>query len=274
MITPISINRQNINFQARAKMDKQSKKVGQYFEDHNIDVNKVLIASGVSAAGAAGVLLGSPDMVSAPDAAKYGIILPMVSTAGAMGVNHYAAKKNPSAVQDSSEIATDAKGRDYTVKSPIGKIKLTQQGLVDYERLLEGITTEEGNISYVKNLERNGRDIWRNEVQILAQGMARKDRYLAQLNLLSQVGDFNFEDNKIYRFKDEYGSYSLNKEEINKYFELLTGIMRADFKINYVNNLKKYHRDVWREDVESLSKGRADKDQCINKLKLLSAAKH
>ncbi|MBQ6516785.1 hypothetical protein IJI31_06360 [bacterium] len=139
MITPISINRQNINFQARAKMDKQSKKVGQYFEDHNIDVNKVLIGSGVSAAGAAGVLLGSPDMVSAPDAAKYGIILPMVSTAGAMGVNHV---KGQQAKKQKEQAEAEVKGetvvQEKSVKEPvIQKTKTEVKELTEGERLAQ-----------------------------------------------------------------------------------------------------------------------------------------
>ena len=142
MITPISINRQNINFQARAKMDKQSKKVGQYFEDHNIDVNKVLIASGVSAAGAAGVLLGSPDMVSSPEAAKYGIILPMVSTAGVMGVNHI---KGQQAKKQKEQAEAAAKGEPIIQEQPVQEsvIQEPEIEIIRKPKKTSGVTCKE-----------------------------------------------------------------------------------------------------------------------------------
>ena len=84
MLTVTNYNRQTPNFQARMKMGQTSAKIGQYLKNKGINPNHLLIGGLTTTAGAAGVSLASPDLIEAPDAAKYGVLGGLASTTGAM----------------------------------------------------------------------------------------------------------------------------------------------------------------------------------------------
>ena len=84
MITITNYNQQTPNFQAQMKMGQRSAKIGQYLKNKGINPNHLLIGGLTTTAGAAGVSLASPDLIEAPDAAKYGVLGGLASTTGAM----------------------------------------------------------------------------------------------------------------------------------------------------------------------------------------------
>ncbi len=67
----ITTNQNMPNFKSRNVMAKSSEKLGNYFKTKGINPNKVLITSALSTAGTGTAILASPELISAPKAAKW-----------------------------------------------------------------------------------------------------------------------------------------------------------------------------------------------------------
>ena len=84
MLAVTNYDRPTPSFRAQVKMGQASEKIGKYLEKIGIKSNHVLIGGLATTGGAATVSLASPDLIAAPDVAKYGILGGLTSTTGAM----------------------------------------------------------------------------------------------------------------------------------------------------------------------------------------------
>ena len=151
----ITNNQQTPNFRAQVKMKNSSAKIGQYLKNKGINPNAVLLTS-AGAAGVAGtVAMFSPDMVSAPDAAKYGIFGGMASTIGSMGFSAFKKSKNTESVPEQE--TTDKTETVQTGTVEAGKAKTEVQTKSEDNLLFEvNDTTPIGSIK----LSKNGKDFY------------------------------------------------------------------------------------------------------------------
>ena len=84
MLAVTDYNRPNPSFGVQVKVGPTSEKIGQYLKKSGLKSNHVLIGGLATTGGAAAVSLANPDLIAAPDAAKYGILGGLTSTTGAM----------------------------------------------------------------------------------------------------------------------------------------------------------------------------------------------
>lgn len=80
----ITNNQQTPIFQQRAKMAESSQKVVKYLWDKGINPNHLLSGGLFTTGGTAAVSYANPNLIAAPDSAKFGVLGGLASTLGAM----------------------------------------------------------------------------------------------------------------------------------------------------------------------------------------------
>ena len=177
MLTVTNYNKPTPSFGVQVKMGQASEKIGQYLKKSGLKSNHVLIGGLATTGGAAAVSLANPDLIAAPDAAKYGVLGGLASTTGAMFASMRTKETNANTDKTDNSLPTTSKPASPLLMSALGSSlgiavpfvmspvvqhnakKITEQGLVlaeQREKLTE-LNTELKNTEQEKYLSEIGK---------------------------------------------------------------------------------------------------------------------
>ena len=243
MITITNYNQQTPSFQAQVKLKNSSAKIGQYLKDKGINPSTALLTSAGTAGIAGTVAMFSPDMVSAPDAAKYGIFGGMVSTLGSMGFSAFKKNKNVESVPEQeiadktemvqtetvqakevkSEVKTNSEDNSlFEVNdTPIGIIKLSKNGKDFYLECANNYVLGKSNImSYGENAIDGNWKVTKSLLQMeVLQSLHELSTRYNDVILSKTFGEIKVTDKGIKDYLEVIQEYSLGIGQIKGYGE-------------------------------------------------------
>lgn len=241
MITITNYNQQTPNFQARMKMSQASEKIGHYMKNKGINPTTALLASAGAAGVAGSVTMFSPDMVSAPDAAKYWLFGAMASTLGSMGFSAFKKSRNAESVPEQeaadktetvqtetvqakevkSEVKTNSEDKSlFEVKdTPVGTIKLSKKGKDIYLKCAENYAMGTGKIEYYGK----GNTI---------EGVIMVTEATLQMEILKSLHELSTRHNNQISSKT-FGTFNVTDKGIKDYLDAIKDYSIGTGKIAY-----------------------------------------
>ncbi len=225
----IANNQQSLNFQARARMGKVSK-ISAYMKDKGINTNKAVLTSAGSAGVAGSAIMSSPEMISAPAAAKWVIGGGMLSTLVPMGLFSYKNRESSDKLdaddkektkEQSEKADADAEYEANVVNSPIGKINLTsEKSKSDYASVMEKYNEASTFCDY-----------WRthsDKPTMLGQKLHAE--YL--LEIIQSKGDLSAQKENVINSKT-FGTLKLTNKGLEQYMKSIKDYADAEGFVQY-----------------------------------------
>jgi len=293
MLTITNYNQQSPNFQACVKMgpSNAATKIGKYLKNKGISPNVASLTS-AGAAGIAGtVSMFSPDAVSAPDAAKWGLFGGMASTVGAMGsvgvknikekrsavetdsvvnenINEAVSEDEPkfdaeAAVEIDGKIVSGNQKGNFKFNDKYGKYELTPKGVEQYREIVSKLVVAENEIQKLESYTSRTTTGDCN----LSANRATKEQCLSELALLSYFGELTFEDGRKYKFEDKYNKYKLTNKGVEQYRKIMSNLAVAKYE---VRRLEGYNSRTESGNCK-LSENKSTRDLCLSELNLLAS---
>ena len=215
MLTITNYNRPTPSFQAQVKLGKTSEKIGQYLKKSGLKAKHVLIGGLATTGGAATVSLASPDLIAAPDVAKYGVLSGLASTTGAMFASMRKRETNINKDNSDEQVQTTTKTASPLVMLGLGSLLGSIVPFVTFPFLQHNITQISEQREEMANLKK--------DIEQQKQTLSDTDNQIAKkLEQLAKIDNrLDIENGRVYHIQDPIvGDMFLTEKGLDDYKNL------------------------------------------------------